>query len=81
VADALDATMVQQNYSRLVIDCNRAPGETSIAEISEHAGVLYNRDPRFAHVIMAPLKRERGLVVGDNGPYSASMTADERNTR
>src|SRR5438477_7063526 len=36
VADALDATLVQQNYSRLVIDCNRAPGsETSIPEISE----------------------------------------------
>src|SRR3974390_1463736 len=30
VADALDAILVQQNYSRLVIDCNRAPGsETS----------------------------------------------------
>src|SRR5712671_4012710 len=25
VADALDATLVQQNYSRLVIDCNRTP--------------------------------------------------------
>src|SRR5258708_24322559 len=36
VADALDATLVQQNYSRLVIDCNRTPGsETSILEISE----------------------------------------------
>src|ERR1700681_2347790 len=36
VADALDATLVQQNYSRLVIDCNREPGsETSIPEISE----------------------------------------------
>ena len=36
VADALDATLVQQNYSRLVIDCNRPPGsETSIPEISE----------------------------------------------
>jgi predicted N-formylglutamate amidohydrolase len=34
LADALDATVVQQNYSRLVIDCNRAPGsETSIPEI------------------------------------------------
>jgi predicted N-formylglutamate amidohydrolase len=28
--------LVQQNYSRLVIDCNRMPGsETSIPEISE----------------------------------------------
>src|SRR6266568_7610146 len=36
VADALDATLVQQNYSRLVIDCNRPPGsKESIADISE----------------------------------------------
>ena len=36
VADALDATLVQQNYSRLVIDCNRTPGtETSMPAISE----------------------------------------------
>jgi predicted N-formylglutamate amidohydrolase len=140
VADAVDATLVQQNYSRLVIDCNRTPGsETSIPEISEltpvpgnrglsegrkvarvreifrpyhdrieteldrrrqagrpaaliamhsftpvfmgvvrpwHAGVLYNRDPRFAHLLMALLKREEGLVVGDNEPYSVTDASD-----
>ena len=43
VADALDATLVQQNYSRLVIDCNRTPGsETSIPEISEFTAVPGN---------------------------------------
>jgi len=140
MADTLDATLVQQNYSRLVIDCNRTPGsETSIPEISEltpipgnmglsegqkaarvreifrpyhdrieteldrrrqagrpaaliamhsftpvfkgvarpwHAGVLYNRDPRFAHLLMALLKREEGLVVGDNEPYSVTDESD-----
>jgi predicted N-formylglutamate amidohydrolase len=36
LADALGATLIQQNYSRLVIDCNRPPGApTSIPEISE----------------------------------------------
>jgi predicted N-formylglutamate amidohydrolase len=140
VADALDATLVQQNYSRLVIDCNRTPGsETSIAEVSEltpvpgniglsegrkarrvreifrpyhdrietelegrrqagrpaalvamhsftpvfkgvprpwHAGVLYNRDPRFAHLLMALMRHEEGLVVGDNEPYSVTDASD-----
>ncbi|MFY9829726.1 MAG: N-formylglutamate amidohydrolase [Rhodoplanes sp.] len=140
VADALDATLVRQNYSRLIIDCNRSPGsETSIPEISElisvpgniglsegqkaarvreifrpyhdrieteldrrrragrpaaliamhsftpvfmgaarpwHVGVLYNRDPRFAHLLMALLKREEGLVVGDNEPYSVTDASD-----
>jgi predicted N-formylglutamate amidohydrolase len=42
-----------------------------------HAGVLYNRDPRFAHIVMAPLKREKELVVGDNEPASGRRpTAD-----
>jgi len=140
LADALDATLVQQNYSRLVIDCNRTPGsETSMPEVSEltpvpgnigisegqkaarvreifepyhgrieteierrhhagrptalialhsftpvfmgvarpwHAAVLYNRDPRFAHILMAMLKREAGLVIGDNEPYSVTDESD-----
>jgi predicted N-formylglutamate amidohydrolase len=43
LADALDATLIQQNYSRLVIDCNRPPGTpTSIPEISEHTPVPGN---------------------------------------
>ena len=43
MADALDATLVQQNYSRLVIDCNRAPGsKESIPDISERTPVPGN---------------------------------------
>lgn len=140
LADALDATVVQQNYSRLVIDCNRPPGtEASIPEISErtpipgnvalsaewkaarvnevfnpyhdridseisrrrqagkptvliamhsftpvfmecarpwHVGILYNRDRRFADVLLALMKCEEGLVVGDNEPYSVSDLTD-----
>ncbi|WP_245299930.1 N-formylglutamate amidohydrolase [Methylocystis bryophila] len=139
VADTLDATLVQQNYSRLVIDCNRAPGSAaSIPEVSEltripgniglsesqrtvrereifwpyhdriaaeldrrlsegrrtvlvalhsftpvylgvarawQAGLLYNRDPRFAKVLMTLLRREE-LLVGDNQPYSVSDATD-----
>jgi predicted N-formylglutamate amidohydrolase len=44
MAGALDATLVQQNYSRLVIDCNRAPGsETSILEMSELTPIPGNK--------------------------------------
>ncbi len=140
LADALDATLILQNYSRLVIDSNRTPGsETSILEMSEltavpgnvglsevakaarereifrpyhdrieaeldrrrqagrpaaliamhsftpifmgvarpwHCGVLYNRDPRFAHIVMALLKGERAIAVGDNEPYSVTDDSD-----
>jgi predicted N-formylglutamate amidohydrolase len=140
VGTALDAVVIRQNYSRLVIDCNRTPGsETSITGLSEltrvpgniglteshkvdrvreifqpyhdritteldrrreadrptalismhsftpvfktmarlwHVGVLYNRDPRFAHALMELLHREEGLVIGDNEPYDVTDASD-----
>jgi predicted N-formylglutamate amidohydrolase len=140
LADALDAMLIQQNYSRLVIDCNRPRGSTtSIPEISEltpvpgnvalseaskaararaifrpyhdrieaeldrrrqanrpavlialhsftpmfkdvarpwHAAVLYHRDPRFPRRLLALLKEGKGLIVGDNEPYSVSDETD-----
>src|SRR6266851_10254089 len=43
IGKALDAVVVRQNYSRLVIDCNRTPGsETSILELSEATRVPGN---------------------------------------
>jgi predicted N-formylglutamate amidohydrolase len=43
LADALDATFIQQNYSRLVIDCNRSLDvASSIPDISEHTPIPGN---------------------------------------
>ncbi len=43
LADALDATLIRQNYSRLVIDCNRPiEAASSIAEISEDTPIPGN---------------------------------------
>jgi predicted N-formylglutamate amidohydrolase len=45
VSAALDAPLVAQNYSRLVIDCNRGPGRpTSIPTISESTPIPGNID-------------------------------------
>lgn len=35
-----------------------------------HVGLLYDEDDRLARPIVAALRREPGLVVGDNEPYS-----------
>jgi len=40
-----------------------------------HIGVLWNKDPRIPVPLMAALRREHGLVVGDNEPYSAREPA------
>jgi predicted N-formylglutamate amidohydrolase len=140
VAAALDAALVAQNYSRLVIDCNRDPQlPTSIPIVSEatailgnidlseaeiaarretvfwpyhnrvrglieerlaagrpcivvaqhtmtdvykgqrrpmHAAVLYNRDRRFAGLVLDRLRGESGLIVADNEPYFVSDATD-----
>ena len=41
-----------------------------------HAGVLYNRDARFAKSLRLMLELETGLVVGDNEPYSVDDFTD-----
>jgi len=140
LADALDATFIQQNYSRLVIDSNRPldaatsipdisdrtaiPGNTGLDETNKaaraaeifrpyhdrieaeldrrlkaerhvafialhsftpvfkdvarpwHAAVLYNRDPRFAHRLMALLNAETEFTIGENVPYTVSDATD-----
>jgi predicted N-formylglutamate amidohydrolase len=140
VAAELDAVLVAQNYSRLVIDCNRDPGvASSIPTVGEslpipgnvglseqqigarrreifdpyhdhiralldqrlaanrrtilvsqhsmtnifrgvrremHAAILYNRDRRFAGLVLDMLRREADLHVADNEPYFVSDQTD-----
>jgi predicted N-formylglutamate amidohydrolase len=140
VATALDATLVWQNYSRLVIDCNRDPSVASSIPLSSestgipgniglseqqllarrteifepyhqhlrtlleerltagrptilvaqhsmtdlyhgvrrpmHAAVLYNRDRRFASLLLAQLRHNRALLIAENEPYFVSDQSD-----
>ena len=39
-------------------------------------GVLYNRDPRLASILLELLRAEGDLVVGDNAPYAVSDITD-----
>jgi len=41
-----------------------------------HAGMLYNRDSRLAVQMMALLRAEGGLTIGDNQPYAVSDESD-----
>jgi predicted N-formylglutamate amidohydrolase len=140
LAAALDAFAIMQNYSRLVIDCNRPldapgsivarseatdiPGNTDIdasaaaarareiflpyhariaAELDQRAaqgrqailisvhsftpvyhavarpwqiGMLYGRDARVAHGLLAIIRAEGRWNVGDNEPYAVTATTD-----
>ena len=140
MARMLDAVLLAQNYSRLVIYCNRDPKvASSIPVMSEssgvpgnlnlsaadaairrrevfdpyherirqvldqrlaagrktlliaqhtmtnlyktsrremHAAVLYNRDRRFAGLVLDQLRLEKELIVADNEPYFVSDATD-----
>ena len=140
LADRLDACLIMQPYSRLVIDCNRPPGthESIVTEtggapisgnenlsaqeadlrareifapyhgaiarhldgrksagrrtilISLHSftpvyggrarpwqlGVLYNRDAALARALLALMRSEGDLTVGDNEPYTVDDETD-----
>ena len=41
-----------------------------------HVALLYNRDPRLPRRLLALLKAENGLIVGDNEPYAVSDATD-----
>jgi predicted N-formylglutamate amidohydrolase len=140
VSAALGAPLIAQNYSRLVIDCNRDPNVmSSIPSVSEmtdvpgnlrlseadraarrkaifepyhrgiaalldqreaagkrtflvaqhsmtnlykgtrremHAAILYNRDRRFAGLVLNALRRNAELHIADNEPYFVSDETD-----
>jgi predicted N-formylglutamate amidohydrolase len=136
LSQRLDACLILQPYSRLVIDANRPPGTPeSIVGLSErtiipgnlelsaeqrlarereifqpyhdqiaaelerraapvlvalhsftpifkdvarrwHGGILYGRDARIARPMLAYLRREEGLLIGDNEPYAVSDETD-----
>jgi predicted N-formylglutamate amidohydrolase len=39
-------------------------------------GILYNRDARLANILLALLRAEEGLMVGDNAPYAITEASD-----
>jgi predicted N-formylglutamate amidohydrolase len=41
-----------------------------------HAGILWDSDPRLAKPLIEALSGEKGLVVGDNEPYSGHLRGD-----
>lgn len=70
LSDLLDAPLIQQNYSRLVIDCNRPPGSRqSIPEISDGTPVPGNRSLDMA----ARRAREEEIFAPYHGRISAEI--------
>lgn len=41
-----------------------------------HAGILWDKDPRFAAPITQGLRKHSSLIIGDNEPYSGALKND-----
>jgi predicted N-formylglutamate amidohydrolase len=66
LSQQLDAILIRQTYSRLVIDCNRSPAsEYSIPVISEHTEIPGNRN-----LSTAEIEARRRLIFD---PYHAAI--------
>ncbi len=65
LADKLDAALIMQTYSRLVIDCNRPPGSpTSIAPLSEGTPIPGNENISMADAVGAPARDFHAVSSG-----------------
>ncbi len=45
-----------------------------------HAGILWDKDGRFATPLISALQHDESLVVGDNEPYTGELEGDTMNT-
>ncbi len=80
-----------QEVDRLIdagIERGKPPGILSIHSFTPvwkgvvrpwHATILWDRDPRLPGALLAALKAENGLVIGDNVPYSGELKGDSMN--
>ena len=75
IADELNRRLQAGRPTALIAMHSFTPVLNAVAR-PWHVGVLYNRDPRLAAKLIGLLRREPGLVVGDNEPYSVSDASD-----
>jgi predicted N-formylglutamate amidohydrolase len=75
IAQALDERQASRRPTVLIAMHSFTPAFKGVAR-PWHVGVLYNRDPRFAHIMKALFEAEGDLVVGDNEPYAVSDASD-----
>jgi predicted N-formylglutamate amidohydrolase len=75
ISAELDARSVAGTRTILIAMHSFTPAMQGVAR-PWHAGVLYQRDARFAHALLHALQAEGDLVVGDNQPYAVSDATD-----
>ena len=73
---AIDRALAQGVEPRLVSIHSFTPQLRGRAPRPWHVGVLWDRDDRVAAPLIARLREEEELVIGDNEPYSGQLRGD-----
>ncbi len=73
---ALDAAIARGEDPALVSIHSFTPQYRGRAPRPWHASLLWDRDDRLVRPLMARLRAEPGLVVGDNEPYTGRLHGD-----
>jgi predicted N-formylglutamate amidohydrolase len=76
ITAALDGALAQGVEPRLLSIHSYTPQLRGRAPRPWHVGVLWDRDDRIAGPLIARLRAEDELVVGDNEPYSGQLRGD-----
>ena len=75
IAEALDERKRANRPTVLIAMHSFTPAFKGVSR-PWHVGVLYNREPRFAHIMKSLFEAEGDLVVGDNEPYAVGDATD-----
>jgi predicted N-formylglutamate amidohydrolase len=76
VTAAIDRSLAQGVTPRLVSVHSFTPQLRGRAPRPWHVGVLWDRDDRIAAPLLAALRSDDELVVGDNEPYTGRLEGD-----
>jgi predicted N-formylglutamate amidohydrolase len=78
IADLLDACAEAGNLPAILSVHSFTPAWKGVPR-PWHAGVLWDKDARFAVPLIGALKQSPELVVGDNEPYTGELEGDTMN--
>ena len=82
LADRLNAFLILQTYSRLVIDCNRSPEvDSSICVVSERTEIPGNRELSSATTSLTPRPRSPTTPFPSTAKAAACPTPASRSAR
>ncbi len=75
ISDVIDNSLSEHSPPVLISIHSFTPAWKGVSR-PWHAGILWDKDPRFARPLIEALEDQRDIVVGDNQPYTGALRGD-----